>query len=195
MKSRIRYKKMMLYHHIMNSPDRRKLKQLILVQKEMMRRGTWYHSLVLILRKYEIEDVDVTNIPKSSWKKLVKGRIHEKTEASVRRKCRTMSKGRTVCDDEYRRKNYLNTMTVEDTKLVTRMRLHMSKLPCNYGKSGECCWLCGQETVSTEHYFSCPEAVLLRSCWNSKITDINSNENIELLRASKFLDAVELKNI
>ena len=33
MKSRIRYKKMMLYHHIMNSPDRRELKQLILVYR------------------------------------------------------------------------------------------------------------------------------------------------------------------
>ena len=194
MESRIVYKKMMLYHHIMHSSDSRKLKQLILVQKEMMRKGSWYFALMMILRKYNMMDVDVNNIAKSTWKKMVKQRIQVKTEEEIRSRCKEMVKGRTVIEDTYERKKYLNTTKVEESKLITKMRLHMNKLPCNYGKGEEGCWLCGQENVSTEHYFSCPQVSLLRTCWNAKVDDMKSGQNIELLRASKFLNAVELQN-
>ena len=125
---------------------------------------------------------------------MVKKRIHVKTEEDIRSKCEGMIKARTVINDIYERKKYLNTMKVEESKLISRMRMHMNKLPCNYGKGEEGCWLCGQENVSTEHYFSCPQVSLLRTCWNAKVDDMKSEQNIELLRASKFLNAVELQN-
>ena len=51
MEGRIEYKKLMLYHHIINSPDERIIKRIVLTQKEMVREGTWYHTITLILKK------------------------------------------------------------------------------------------------------------------------------------------------
>ena len=194
MEGRVNYKKLMLYHHIINSPDTRILKRLILTQMESVRKGTWYHSITLILRKYQLEDTIVDEITKSKWKKMVKSKINKLVEQEIRGKCKEMSKGRTVAEDKFQRKEYLETTTVEESKWITRMRLHMNKFPCNYGDSGEC-WLCGTKEVSTEHYFECIETELSKLCWNTKCQDMRSNSTTQLLRASKFLQLVEKKNV
>ena len=195
MEGRIHYRKLMLYHHIINSPDRRVLKKVILSQMVTRRKGTWYHSLWLILCTYEIEEINVGETKKSAWKKIVKKKIQNKMEKEIRSKCREMKKGRTVAEDKYCRKEYLKETTVEESKQITKMRLHMSKLPCNYGRSGECCWLCEKEDVNTEHYFECPEVGLLKTCWNTTSEDMKSAHTAQLLRASKFLHSVEQKNL
>ena len=116
-------------------------------------------------------------------------------EKEIRTKCREMKKGRTVAEDKYCRKEYLKETTVEESKMIAKMRLHMSKLPCNYGRSGECCWLCEKENVNTEHYFECPETGLLKTSWNTTLEDMVSEHTAQLVRGSKFLHSVEQKNL
>ena len=74
---------------------------------ETVRKGTWYHSLTLIMEKYELQHVNVDEIKKSKWKKLVKSKITEAVEKEVRLQCKKMSKGRTVAEDDFQRKEYL----------------------------------------------------------------------------------------
>ena len=105
MEARIHYKKLMLYHNILNSPDDRLLKNLIMEQAKGSRSGTWHHGITELLKKYRIELS--TETPKSTWKKHVKERINEEVEKNIRNNCQTTTKGRTVADDEYQMKEYL----------------------------------------------------------------------------------------
>ncbi len=195
MEGRVDYRKMMLYHHIIHSPDERILKKMILVQKEMNRCGTWYHTITMILRKYQLENVDINVIKKSTWKKMVKSRIQVEMERVVRTGCEKMKKGRTVVNDTYERKEYLTNTNVEESKGITKMRMHMNQFPCNYGNGGVC-WLCKEKVdVNTEHYFVCPETRLVKLYWNTKCQDMQSKDSAVLLRASKFLGLVEKKNM
>ena len=194
MEGRIEYKKLMLYHHIINSPDERIIKRIVLTQKEMAREGTWYHTITLILKKYQLTNVSINAIKKSAWKKIVKSKIGEVMEREIRSACTKMKKGRTVADDEYKKKDYLSEVSVEDSKSITRMRLHMNELPCNYG-GGHVCWLCGENSVNTEHYFQCSETELVKLYWNTESQDMKRNETLNLTRASKFMELVEKKNI
>ncbi len=196
MEGRVDYKKLMLYHHIINSPDERLLKNLIVTQTKMNREGTWYHTITLILQKYRLANVDIENIKKSTWKKLVKTEIKKTMERVIREGCSKMKKGRTVANDKFEKKEYLTNTTVEESKRITKMRLHMNQFPCNYGNGGRC-WLCktDMDVVNTEHYFACPETRLIKLYWNTKCHDMESNDSAVLIRASKFLGLVEKKNM
>ena len=100
MEARLHYRKLMLYHNIMNSDDRRVLKKMLLVQREENREGTWYYNICEIMEKYEIQD-DVEKSGKSKWKKEVKENIRRKTEETVRKECCKMTKTRTVKHNKY----------------------------------------------------------------------------------------------
>ena len=55
MEARIDYKKLMLLHSILNSPDERILKNVILDQKRSSRLGTQHHEITKLLKKYGIQ--------------------------------------------------------------------------------------------------------------------------------------------
>ena len=195
MKGRIHYKKLMLYHNIFNSSDERLLKKIILVQEEEERKGTWYGEVTEIITKYDLKDMKVRETPKSTWKRMVKKNINTVMEREIKDGCSRMKKGRTVAEDYLKRKRYLDERTVEESKLITEMRLHMIDIPCNYGQ-GEVCWLCGCRNANSEHYFQCSETEQLRKCWNIKSCDEMKSDNVmELLNASKFLQQVEKRNV
>ena len=71
----------------------------------------------------------------------------------VRDNCEQKTKTRTVKHDKYEIKNYLlETNTVTETSQILRMRLHMTRLLCNFGQAQKCPW-CKQANIQTEHYF------------------------------------------
>ena len=141
----------MLYHNLANSDEKRIAKQVIEEQVNMDREGTWMNTIQEIMVEYDIEDSVLDDL-KSAWKKKVKEKIKTKTEEMIRKNCESQSKARTVLEGEYKMKEYLTKTTIAEAKQILRARLHMLKLPCNYGKR-ECCWLCGEtNNVKTEHY-------------------------------------------
>ena len=188
--ARIHYKKLMLYHNIINSDDERIVKKVILLQRETPRKGTWYSGIEVLLKKYDITEV-VEEVEKSTWKRTVKTNIRNITENCIRGKCGT--KGRTIINDEYKRSAYMNNATTEETKQIMKTRLHMMNIPCNYGHANETrCWMCGERDVQTEHYFSCTE---ITNIWNVKDDDMRS-ENIDVLfQVSKHLEGAEKRNV
>ena len=192
MKDRIAYKKLMLFHNIVNSSDERIISNIIGYQMENPRRGTWYSSIQILLDRYNLKWS--SEIKKSQWKKAVKKQINLTTEEEIRKGCDT-TKGRTVAQGKYETKQYLLEVTVEDAKGILRMRTHMVDIPCNYGER-DSCWLCGkQETIRTEHYLECPGTELLRECSGIRNEQFSSLNTLELVKLSKFYQLVEKKNI
>ena len=152
MDARIDYSKLMLYHNIKNSDDQRIIKQIVEVQEEEVRETTWISDIRRILLKYEVEN-DVKCL-KSTWKKKVKEKIHEKVEKDVQEKCRNMKKVRVIKNDKLELKEYLKKCTLQEASDIMRMRLHMSKIPSNYGVDRNNCPLCGAlEKAKTKHFF------------------------------------------
>ena len=195
MVGRIHYKRLMLLHHIMNSSEDRLIRKIIKVQEEEQRKGTWYEETSAIVSKYELESINVEETPKSTWKKAVKTKIKAAMEREIREGCSKLKKGRTIQQDCYKRKEYLDERSIEESKQITKMRLHMTDVPCNYGQ-GEVCWLCGVGGVNSEHYFQCVETERLRKCWNIQTSEqMKSDDIIELVNTSKFMQKVAQRNI
>ena len=189
MKARVDYRKLMLYHNLQNSDEKRIAKQVIKEQLKMNREGTWINTAQEIMTEYDIEDTVLDDL-KSAWKKKVKDRIKLKTEETIRKNCESLSKARTVSAGEYKLKEYLTKTTIPEAKEILKARLHMMKLPCNYGEK-EYCWLCGEaNNVRTEHYYKCQGTRNLQRIWNAKEEDLLSTNKSNLKRTTKYLEHV-----
>ena len=118
-------------------------------------------------------------------------RLDALNEMEVKAESEAMRKGRTVSKGEYGRKDYLK-MNYEDAKEIIKMRLHMTPLPCNYGKSEDGCSLCMTSgKVGTEHYLTCNGTKYLRDKWDiDKDAKIDSNDMEQLRTLSRFLRQV-----
>ena len=191
MKSRVEYRKLMLYHNIVNSDERRIVKKVIEEQRKMDREGTWFDGIKKILEKYGINDTTKEDL-KSTWKKKVKTRIAEETEKHLRVVCQEKSKARTVLKSDYEMKQYLKETRASQATRILMARLHMIQLPCNYKKEEEDkrCPLCQTANIRTEHYFHCAMTEKLRKSWGTTETDLQSDDACVLLRATNFLEAV-----
>ena len=188
MEGRISYKKLMLFQNIMNSGDDRLIKNIVAEQKRTKRPGTWYYSVTKLIEKYGI--VESHDELKSTWKRHVKERIATTTEEEIRWGCSKMSKGRTIVTDEFKVKDYLSAVNVNQASDILKVRLHMSALPCNYGVKNDC-WLCSEDGVRTEHYLRCPGTLLSRECFGILEISLGTQDINELIKVSQFFKKLE----
>ena len=192
MEGRLAYKKLMLYHNIVTSDDRRVIKNIVKAQKHLNRSTTWYSSVKKEMSRYGIE-IEAETVLKSKWKKHVKGKIGEKMEEEIRKECADMSKARTVRNGSYEKKAYFSTVNFQNTKKILKTRLHMSKLPGNYKGRGEgTCSLCNLEKGNTEHYFQCPRVSQLKDAWEVQQSDLQSTDDKRLIAVANFFEKVEI---
>ena len=191
MRARLAYKKLMLYHNIMHSDDRRVVKKILVQQQKEERESTWQGSIEKIKKQYGVE-LDANNTLKSTWKKQVKKKITETEEKNIREMCSKKKKARTVERDDYKKKKYLENVSLNDAKKIIKSRLHMCKVPGNYKQKGvTLCPLCEDEEGSTEHYFDCKRTKYLVQIWDVKKEDLQSQETNKLKRVAKFMEKVE----
>ena len=189
--SRIHYRKLMLYHSITNSGERRIATNMLNAQRVMDREGTWLGGVKKILVEYGIDDTAKDDL-KSRWKKKVKEKIKYKVEQRVRAECTGKSKSRTVLNGKYGMTEYLKETTITEAKLILKTRLHMTKIPCNYKSLDleDCCWLCGSEEARSEHYYECKGTRIQQKIWKARVEDLISTDRNTLLRTSKFMEKV-----
>jgi hypothetical protein len=192
MQARLDYKKLMLFHNILHSDERRVIKKMIIEQEREGRETTWQGGIQKIIAVYEIE-LDAKLTLKSTWKKHVKEKIALKEEDKIRRECTKMKKGRIVVNDEYRTKDYLCSKTsLKMTKAIIKSRLHMSKIPGNYKNKGVVeCPLCNEHEGSTEHYFECNRTRYLVQTWEVTREDLQSQDVKRLELVARFMEKVE----
>ena len=192
MEGRLAYKKLMLYHNITTSDNKRVVKNMIGVQKKLTRPTTWYASIRREMRRYGI-DLIPEEVLKSRWKKHVKQKITEKMETEIRTKCSEMTKARTIKNDTYGRKEYITTTNFNNAKKILKTRMHMSKLPGNYKGSGEgICPLCEVEKGNLEHYFQCRYTRQLVDVWDARKDDLGSLDTGRMKVVSNFVEKVEM---
>ena len=122
MEARLAYKKLMLYHNILHSDEERIIKKILQIQKEEERSGTWNDGVQKMVGYYGIEK-DVNEVLKSEWKKEVKEKIRNKVAAEVKEKCHGMKKTRSIKNDEFVMKEYLEQTTLTEATDIIRTRL------------------------------------------------------------------------
>ena len=193
MKARIIHAKLMLYHNIKRSNDRRVIKQLVKAQENEIRETTWLAGVKQEIEKLGIV-LDVNNTLKSTWKREVKKRINEEMEKEIRGKCALSKKARWVQNDVYERKKYLEgRVDLTTAKKILRTRLNMCRLPGNYKNNGEgMCPLCEEGEGSTEHYFTCKGVSRLIKVWEVKKEEMKSQDIGEMRSMANFFEKVEI---
>ena len=133
---------------------------------------------------------------KSEWKKEVKAKINKKNEKIIMNKSTSLSKTRTVRNEEWGRRQYIKEGTMDEIAEIMKLRLHMHQLPCNYktsqenGRQCRFCYLDG--CIRTEHYFHCRKINELRTKMGAQEKHLYSQNTSELLKASKYVHAVTL---
>ena len=191
MEARLDYKKLMLFHNIMNSDEKRVVKKILAVQREENREGTWYTNTRKIVEKYDI-GLDAELTIKSKWKREVKLKIRERTEEMIKKECEKLTKTRTVRNEAYELKNYLKVLPVGISRKILLYRLHMIQIPMNYKNNWGIlnCPLCGDKDSSTEHYFSCKQTEYLRNVW--EVTSIDEQEPNKMKNIAHFMEGVQI---
>ena len=184
------YRKLMLYHNILHSDEKRTLKKLLNFQKLENRQGTWYHRICRIIDKYAI-DLDPNECLKSKWKHEVKNKIRKETESLIRGKCEVSTKARTVCSGGYELKEYFKTLPIKISKEVLKYRLHMVNIPMNYKNAWSelNCPLCMSEKGSTEHFFLCSRTEAVRKIWN--VSCLEEEDPLKMRDIAQYFGDVE----
>ena len=168
------------------------MKKILKIQEEEVRDTTWLADVRRIIKKNGIE-LDMEHSTKSAWKKEVKSKIQENMVNEMREECSSMEKARTIKDETFGMKVYMQEMSLDEVSDAVKMRLHMVRLPCNYGKGGKQCPLCEKEgKIRTEHYFE--ECHLLKrnaEIWGTSSSDMNGSVS-EIRNAKNHLKQAEL---
>ena len=148
-------------------------------------------GILKIRSEYGIE-LEAKDTLKSTWKKHVKKKITEKEEKDIREVCKEKKKARTVSQDKYERKSYLEKASLMDVKKIIKYRLHMSKVPANFKKKGIVqCPLCEEGEGSTEHYFECRYTRYLVQTWEVNKSDLQTQELKKMKDVARFLEKIE----
>ena len=189
MNARVAYRKLMLYQNIKRSDETRTIKRIVLQQREDGRQTTWYESVMSTCKIYRIDEKCCDTMSKSCCKKYVKKAPRECSEKRIKEVCKSMYKSRTVVNDEYKLKTYLEQTNTQEARDILMTRLHMIKLECNFRrrKENQRFEICSHDNVNTEHYFASKGLVDLQQVTNARAEDMVSNNTQKLMWASKFI--------
>ena len=113
MEARLAYNRLMLYHNLVKSDDKRVSKLIIEEQEKLRRDSTWKATIDRELGKYNI-DLDPNETSKSIWKKHIKDKIKKQNTKEVTENCEEKTKARFVKNDQYKLKSYLSEVPLKD---------------------------------------------------------------------------------
>ena len=92
MKQRVEYQKMMLYHQLMHSDDKRVVKQVVQDQKVRKQEKCWYEDVRQIAERLQMNIQEVMMRKKSEWKNIIKTRLQKEIEEISYQKRQEMTK-------------------------------------------------------------------------------------------------------
>ena len=155
------YKRLMYFHHLMHSDERRTTRKIILNQMKGIGKGkTWYGNGVQPwLTKLNMDDLedDIMDIKKSEWKRKLKEEIENCVAKELEEHSRNMTKLRFTT--KFQRQRYVTECRMEKVKKIMKMRLNMVELKANFkGKYEDTtCAACRKAVETTEHVIECEE--------------------------------------
>ena len=112
MEARLAYNRLMLYHNLLKSDDKRVAKLVMEEQEKLRRDSTWKTTIDKELSKYNI-DLDPKETSKSVWKKYIKEKIKNQNTKEVTENCKEKTKTRFVKNDQYKLKSYLREVPLK----------------------------------------------------------------------------------
>ena len=185
----IYYRKIMLYHNITHSEERRTIRKVILAQEREEEEDTFWHDVEKIKKEIKFKG-EIKEMKKSEVKKEVKAKIVKKMKEEMKVCCQEKKKLRFLrVEENFQRKKY----TEEKGDLVHRAlitKLNMQPIYSNF--KGDLtkrimCPLCDVVEDTTEHLVQCTEVTTKN---NIDLINIREDQNIEKWR--KVLDAIEM---
>ena len=152
------YKRLMLYHHLIHSDEKRIARQLVINQKER-NEVNWYTGVKewLNILKMETDVNKIIGITKSMWKKTLKIKLEEVIREVVKEKKKTMKKLRFIND--FKKQEYLSKYSMAVVSKIMNIRLNMVEVAGNFKRKDEDerCRACREEKETTEHVIECEE--------------------------------------
>jgi hypothetical protein len=156
------YKRLMFFHHLLHSDERRITKKIVTNQMKGLGKGnTWYgHGVKRWLVKLNLDHMDseeILEIRKSEWKKRLKEGINKLVKEEIEEKSKEMTKLRFT--KKFERQQYVTECRMEKVKKIMQMKLNMVDLKSNFkGKYKDTvCPACGGPPETTEHVIACEE--------------------------------------
>ena len=97
---------------------------------------------------------------KSKWKNQVKEKIRKSIEERTKQEMANKTKARTIVEDKWERKKYLQEYDSDTIKDVIKIRLHMWQMNYNYKRHNTDteCPLCQKSEDTTEYVLECEKA-------------------------------------
>ena len=179
------YKKLMIYHTLINSDEERTAKKVVIIQEILKHEQCWYGNV-----RTEAENIGIKlnrnrllGMKKSNWKKFVKKKIQEAFQKEFEEKKKCMKKLRFLNSKAVQ--TYLQQLTNQEARMAIIIRLNM--LECmthNFGVRKSCS-LCGNVNDTTEHAFECPS----RS--NKELTLSDLEQGIKMGEIVKMFSDIE----
>ena len=155
------YKRLMFFHHLIHSEERRIARRITINQMNAERpSGTnWYAGVKEWLEKLELtsDEERIKEIEKSKWKKEVKEKIGKVVSEEIGKKTMEMKKLRFIRNNE--KKEYIKANRMAKVKSMMKVRLNMVEIKANFkGKYKDLkCAACKKEEETTEHVIKCSE--------------------------------------
>ena len=183
---RMKYRKIMLYHNLMNSDDRRLAKNIVEEQKLNEDEDTFYNTTKKMAKSLDIDINMVGSMSKAVLKKQLKEQIGKTMVENVNCQLK-MSKLRFVkMQKVFQRSPYIQKMSAAEASQVFKIRLNMIPIYGNYKSNltiPRLCSLCREEDDTTEHLVSCQKL----NVKGFASEDLKDDENTELWRMARGL--------
>ena len=155
----------------MNSDNKRVARKIIAEQAKSNRKKTVISKVKQIAQEKGLKIKNVENMSQSKWKKQVKEKIAKSIEERTKQEMANKTKARTIVEDKWERKKYLQECDSNIIKDVIKIRLHMWQVIWNYKRDNtdNKCPLCQKLEDTTEHVLEFEKAKKFRlSKENSK---------------------------
>ena len=192
----VEYKKLMLYHALVNSDDKRISKKILEQQIEKEKEQCWYSEIKDLCVRLGLTEVEEKlKKSKTIWKNIIKKQINEELE----RELLTAGK-KSRFATSYKEKQYVKELPWYETKYILQIKTNMIDLKENYknGKSNLLCPVCEKSNDTTEHLFTCDgKNKLKKKCdINVKVEDLKSEDPIVLRSVMGFVESMmELRGL
>ena len=186
-KEYLQYSTMMLYHSIINNEEERIAKNIVKEQRKYNLQQTFYRRVNSISKETGVDIKAAEKLRKSAWKKLIKQKIKGNIQKRLQDEMGQKTKSRTIKDDKWERKIYIEQCKEDTVKDIIKIRLHMWDLKKNYKKEEEqsLCPLCEIEEDTTKHLIKCGRATERKQKNIKNNTEEEYEEVVEVYRENK----------
>ena len=176
MRKRVMYKKMSLYHNIINSKGNRLSKQVIEEQIRTKVENGWYKEVERDGEEIEIDVTKVKEYTKEQWKNMIKEKINKMMEKESKEKRQKMKKLAGQRQQKHERQMYTIGRSRKEVTNLLKTKIQMWDIGGNLGAKRKC-YACEMEETEN-HIMNCKKVkeIITR---NIEIDILSIKTNVE----------------